>query len=107
MIKEVNSNLKYINPERPINECRNFVLINKKTNSIDIVYKFINEYIDCRNITYVAYMKITNNSVMLPHVYESDSMCNTIVNFDKYYVVECNIENMKMDIDVSLKRDGD
>lgn len=107
MIREIDSSLKYVNPEKTICEYRNFALINKKTNNIDIVYKFIDEYINYKNKSYVIYMKITNSGVTLPYIYESYLTCREIVDFDKYYVVECNIENMKMDIDVSLKRDGD
>lgn len=105
MIREVNLNLKYLNPEKSICEYRNFALVNKKTNNIDIVYKFIDEYINYKNKSYVIYMKITNSGMTLPYIYESYLTCREIVDFDKYYIIECDIENMKTDIDVSLKRE--
>ena len=73
---------------------------------IDIVYKFIDEYMNNNNTSYMIYMKVTDNNVYLPYQYDSEYECGNIFDFDRYYVAECNIENMKVDIDVSLKMDG-
>ena len=107
MIREVNSNLKYVNPNKCICEYRNFALINKKTNKIEIVYRFIDEYTNYDHTSYSIYMKITDNNVHLPYQYDGEYECGKIFDFDRYYIVECDVENMKVDIDVSLKREED